>query len=662
MVVAGVSGSADRIGLLSVGVACIAWAALISTVAARHNWRGWPEMTSDLMSIVVLGLAVYFSRDKPSGMVAIVLITGTYWACLSAWQRALPFIVTFEAIIVTGLLAGDRPWQGLHAFVTGAVAAYTLFTLSRAQHRLRVFARINRRLTYVDPLTGLANAGKLEMQLARFCRDPHDGSPALLVLDLDNFKQVNDTYDHATGDRVLQAVAGALGESTRAGDLVSRRGGDEFAILTDPLAEIEPAAYTARLRTAIVNARLQACPGLPPSVSVGFAHYQPGDTPSDFLNRADEALHQAKLEVRAGTEAQAERGPSGVDYRAEVGKQIIEEEARAERWAAGFLTWSGAAPFAAELWGALSGIFVVALGTGLAPGLGKPLALAGLIAMLAVSAGFKALHRTDLSERVFAAMYVAGCVALTVCLAGAGAQRYGMLDAYIPVAIWSIYYFKLRRGTPLLLLNAAAYVWLLSISSNPETASRAVVTIGALFGAALMVGSTSLSAQRNAIRFVRLSQIDPLTGAANLRGLQRRIVRELARPADHGVLAHISIDLDDFKAVNDTYSHSIGDRTLRDITAAIKQTAGRGALVVRRGGDEFSVLVRMHREGIDDLCASLARVIEVARLAICPDLPAGSCIAYVIHEPGESASGFFARADAALHDAKASAHRSALSA
>lgn len=652
MAVSGSIEPADSQGLLILAGICMLWAAIIATIAASHNWHGWPEFASETASVVALVLAVYFTRNDPAGMVTVVFITGTYQACLSAWQRALPFLVIYELIIVAGLLADDDATRGLYAFATGAVAAYTMFTLSRSQHRLRVFARINRRLTYIDPLTGLANLGMLESRLARFCRQPLGGLPTLLVLDLDNFKQVNDTYDHATGDRVLQAVAEALNETTRAGDLVARRGGDEFAILTNPLADIEVEAYTTRLRVAVAEARSRACPQLPPTVSVGFAHYLPGDTPSDFLNRADDSLHEAKLKSREGVEALVDRGPGGVDYRPTVSRLDIDDEARAERWSASFLTWSGAAPFAAELWAVLTGIFLIAFATGLATGLGEPLVLSGLIGMAAVAVGLKRLHHTHASARAFGVMYVAGCVALTVSLAGMGDQRYGLLDAYIPVAIWAIYYFTLRRGTPLLVLIVAAYLVLLVTSDHPEAMTRAVITIGALSSAILMTSATSIRAQRNAAKFVRLSQIDQLTGAANMRGMHRRIARELANTADTGILTHVSIDLDGFKAVNDTYSHSVGDRTLRDITTALKQIAGRGALVVRRGGDEFSVLIRTQGEDLNRFCASLQQAIEITRLAICPDLPAGISIAYVMHEPGESAADFFARADAALHEAK----------
>ena len=151
-----------------------------------------------------------------------------------------------------------------------------------------------------DALTGLANRRSFELALAReIDRVARAGEPALLLaLDIDHFKQVNDTHGHASGDLVLKAVAKALLVCVRPMDLVARVGGEEFAIIMPNCASSFGEAVAERVRR-----RIEAMPvaiGLSQqinvSVSIGgaFAPQWVRSSPALWIERADVQLYRAK--------------------------------------------------------------------------------------------------------------------------------------------------------------------------------------------------------------------------------------------------------------------------------------------------------------------------------------------------------------------------------
>ena len=156
-------------------------------------------------------------------------------------------------------------------------------------------------LAITDSLTGVYNRKKLDDILAdQFVRFRRNQRPfALLMLDLDNFKAINDSAGHAAGDEVLARVAAILRQSVRTVDYVARYGGEEFvAILTETTME-EALEVAERMRSGVDILRIPAGNHLISiTVSVGVAHSREGDhSPGMMLFRADHALYQAK---RAG--------------------------------------------------------------------------------------------------------------------------------------------------------------------------------------------------------------------------------------------------------------------------------------------------------------------------------------------------------------------------
>ena len=154
-----------------------------------------------------------------------------------------------------------------------------------------------------DTLTGLPNRLLLEdrMHQATSHRSRLAGSLAVLFIDLDRFKEINDTVGHAAGDRVLQAVAERLGTCVRDGDTVARLGGDEFVVLLQELHDVDAAALVADKILKAVGAPCciegnELCV----TPSIGIAIYpDDGARPDTLLRNADTAMYTAKHDGRA---------------------------------------------------------------------------------------------------------------------------------------------------------------------------------------------------------------------------------------------------------------------------------------------------------------------------------------------------------------------------
>ena len=157
-------------------------------------------------------------------------------------------------------------------------------------------------LATMDPLTGLYNRRHflqlLERELAR--TTSHQRSLALLIIDLDHFKSVNDLYGHPAGDIVLKLVGASLQANARGEFIVARIGGEEFAAVLPEQDVSEAAAFAERLRGAIEALELDASVGpRKVTVSIGVAAWQPGMAGvADLLRTTDAELYRAKEDGR----------------------------------------------------------------------------------------------------------------------------------------------------------------------------------------------------------------------------------------------------------------------------------------------------------------------------------------------------------------------------
>jgi diguanylate cyclase (GGDEF)-like protein/PAS domain S-box-containing protein len=155
-----------------------------------------------------------------------------------------------------------------------------------------------------DALTGVGNRRHGELQLAAALTEcsVHGRCSGLLFLDVDHFKQVNDRFGHAAGDRVLRMVADTLRHNVRATDTVARWGGEEFLVL---IPRVDPRGLSGiadKLRMLVAASHLKSGGAqLRVTVSIGGTMTRPGDTVETLLARADESLYRSKSEGRDRT-------------------------------------------------------------------------------------------------------------------------------------------------------------------------------------------------------------------------------------------------------------------------------------------------------------------------------------------------------------------------
>jgi diguanylate cyclase (GGDEF)-like protein len=213
----------------------------------------------------------------------------------------------------------NRPGLGLPILIAvGGIALATLLAaLVLIWSRSERMQELRRQASH-DPLTGLKNRRRfdedLRTELARSRRDKSVG--AVLMLDLDNFKQVNDTLGHPAGDRVIVDVAGVLSGRMRATDVVARLGGDEFAVVL-PRCELDEAEDLADAIGKSIRLHTPPSEASPPiTASIGVATFGPRSGGfEEVLSAADNALYEAKRAgrdtVRVAGVAVAASGASG---------------------------------------------------------------------------------------------------------------------------------------------------------------------------------------------------------------------------------------------------------------------------------------------------------------------------------------------------------------
>ena len=211
------------------------------------------------------------------------------------WVGGVDFFFSIVGLVVALDLHDD-----VERGVLPLVAVLALTAL--AAHERRVRLRREQQALH-DPLTGLANRTLLHELLSRAVAQAHRAGTegAVLLLDLDRFKQVNDTFGHHCGDRLLQHVADRLRQALRASDVPARLGGDEFAVLVPPGAgSEEPEVLADRLTELIGRPYDLDARQVEIGVSIGLARFPPdGHDPLELLVRADESMYRTKARRRA---------------------------------------------------------------------------------------------------------------------------------------------------------------------------------------------------------------------------------------------------------------------------------------------------------------------------------------------------------------------------
>ena len=147
-----------------------------------------------------------------------------------------------------------------------------------------------------DPLTDPSNRRGFEYDFGRTLAyaTRYERSGAILIVDLDGFKAVNDTLGHQIGDDLLLGIAASFRDRLRESDLIGRMGGDEFAVVLPEVTEVEAALVAEDLRQIVREQGLAVSDTDAVTASVGVAHFDGAAVQKELINRADHAMYQAK--------------------------------------------------------------------------------------------------------------------------------------------------------------------------------------------------------------------------------------------------------------------------------------------------------------------------------------------------------------------------------
>jgi len=300
----------DAVSDLVVAPAVLLWA-----LRPRVHWTRRQALDAGalLLSVVVVGIAVFDGlfpwrgRHYPLEFLCVPLLL---WAAFRFEPReAATAVLALSGVAIAGTLAGFGPFARptydeslvlLQAF-TGVTAVMTLVLAAAVAERREAEERL-RRLAVSDPLTGLSNYRQLVHALeAEIKRSSRTDRPfAVVLMDLDGLKTINDRFGHLVGSLALRRVAETLLGSCRGIDTAARFGGDEFALVLPETGDA--AAWHVARRIAERVARDGEQPVI--SVSVGVAvHPRDGASLEGLLNAADRSLYDTKAQQRHRAQA-----------------------------------------------------------------------------------------------------------------------------------------------------------------------------------------------------------------------------------------------------------------------------------------------------------------------------------------------------------------------
>jgi diguanylate cyclase (GGDEF)-like protein len=282
-------------------------------VASALGWLRWDRASMKtlgigmVLTIPVIGLGIFFTGGALSFVQPMLVTTLLYAAFFFPSQWAWP--LSIELILVAGtpiVYDGNAIEEAFLPHYVALVAGFLSATWVLIGLRKRLLeAELHQRdIAHRDPLTGVANRRQFDAVLKREIaarsqpgggRRQGDESPlALLILDLDDFKTINDNHGHPVGDAILRQVADRAGSILRAGDTLARIGGDEFAIVA-PGVHGEAVRNLAESVCDAVGTQYSDARTPSPSASIGWAVFpEDGDDFETLLNAADERMLNRK--------------------------------------------------------------------------------------------------------------------------------------------------------------------------------------------------------------------------------------------------------------------------------------------------------------------------------------------------------------------------------
>jgi diguanylate cyclase (GGDEF)-like protein len=269
----------------------------------------WPARSRLRLTLTTLtDQATLMTALAIGGQAALPLIWVVFWFLVGAGCRYGQRMLGLSCVVALGGLAGLMFWQPW--WRTNIAAGLGMaFSVAATSLYLAVLVHRLEKQVATDPLTGLSNRVRLEQAIGRtlVTRGAQAGQTALLLIDLDGFKEVNDSHGHAAGDELLRSFATALESRMRRGDTLARLGGDEFVVLAHQVYDKQGALAIADSIHAILgNVRTVGGHSVAVSGSIGVCMLAEGTVvaPLDsrtLMRAADSAMYRAKTRGKGQT-------------------------------------------------------------------------------------------------------------------------------------------------------------------------------------------------------------------------------------------------------------------------------------------------------------------------------------------------------------------------
>lgn len=531
-----------------------------------------------------------------------------------------------------------------HSLLYGSVTIATITSVMiKTRDAVQNLLARSARAAYQDHLTGLMQRHALE----RLVTTPPDDLPvdpevprldlsraAVLVIDVDHFKSLNDRHGHHVGDAALKHIAGLLTTRVRAGDVACRWGGDEFIVLCQNLDAVQARNLADELIGTIRETPLVlgVGPQVDLSLTIGVAHAShvtrrerrlgPERIWHRLYERADHALYQAKESGRGcavGPYPDLQPGPrdtsrdmAGPSPRAlPLAARLAKARARLRPeprrrhdeipWhRRGMRSYDEMGQAKAGLMCAIALMLVTQsvisyFTTGYPAFVDEPLPpgwdvafVVGLPTFLLAWAWVTIRVPHTMDWLLGTPTLVFGTALLTFVAAATGDETVG--SQYIGLAILALAAYHLRTGYAVLAAVLALAAWV-TITTVIQGWDAGLATLSASWMAAgsltLLLSQSRDQEEHLVAQLEQQAQHDDLTGASSRRALAPWTEERSETLDKVGLLI---IDLDGFKTVNDTFGHPTGDALLHHLVSVVTECIRRDDLVVRLGGDEFAVL------------------------------------------------------------------------
>lgn len=543
------------------------------------------------------------------------------------------------------------------------VPALLLLVITLSAMAVRDADMVTRDDAVVDELTGLLNRVALQARVAEVTHQVRSTPQrvALVVIDLDRFKSINDTHGHAAGDDVLVAAARRLEEAAEDA-AVYRFGGEEFVVLLTGSNERAARERAERMRAAIAASPVA---GVELTASFGVAVSAPDDG-FDYrraFTRADAALYAAKSQGRdrvclSGDAAVAPDAPAA--DRASAPSTAAEDldvrapTARDGTWLArDAITRAHLVDIVTrtQRFNLVTTAIVTLAIVSMVPWVGWELLVPVLLTGAFVDLAVRAVATRPRPEYWFLGGFLSMQIGAAAAVLLSGPAVFFALPIFV-IAMYGYGASLPGRGTAVLVgfgaltMSAAA----LAVGADEIAANPTIVVFPIALGIAMGIVGSATGARVAELRVAAVS--DGLTGALNRVALEARIAELRGREADADDVALVVVDLDHFKAVNDANGHEAGDRVLAEVATRMRSELRTFDALYRIGGEEFVILLPHATAEVGEAVAERIRETVSRRPAAGVDITVSLGVAASPAGAPFDYDATFAMADAALLLAK----------